>query len=992
MKHRNPLIPLFGWIAINATILPAVRAAEGAPPATSSPPFGSLEGQVSNQATRAFLEGASLAIEGTSIATASGRQGEFRLDGIPPGRHVLVADYTGLDPQRIPVTIAAGAATKADVVFRSDVYVMEKLQVDGLREGTAKAVMLQREAPNVKSVVSSDTFGNIADGNVGDLLQHLPGVSADYVGAEVRTVRIRGIAPNLNSVSIDGTRLASSQSAGTGRQFEFETAALGSIETIEVTKAPTPEMDADSIGGSVNLRTKSAFDRSRERRIRFSAAVTYGAENKVPDYTQWGKSGSFEYSEVFGSARPLGVVVNLAYHLANEGTTTTISTYENKVADPVYTSAFTGPRPAPGPRTRTTSGVKFDFRVAPRTTLSLGATFNRFEEQSHPRVFLIQTQAAIAVFNAAGVRTAGAIKPDYTNLVTEALQTTNTFANIQVQHVTKKGLTYQVTPGLRHDLGDLKIDADASLSRSSTNYDIGNTTTRLTNIGWRLTRATPEDRYPKYVQTAGSDMYNLNNYGNYQFTREFRDGADRIEGGQVNLRKSLPAREYPLMLKAGLRYRAHSRRVNRYQQAYTYIGTDPLSKFLDPGWNYSAPVVGYRSPPYQSSYVTADILKSSPQQFSENIANTISFPLLNALQAREEIGAGYVLGNLTLGKLDLLAGVRFEGTRVEGRGPKQEITREEAARRAAFTGPLTNDEIIRRTRAEYGGRQKAEGSYDDAFPSVHLRYRPTRAALLRASWSTSIGRPEFGDIIPLTRVDHVAQTVTSTNTRLKPQYSHNYDLSAEYYFEPIGVVSAGFFRKNIKDFIFSSRGRLIGAGSDNGFGGDYNGYELISSANGGAGKVQGYELNYTQHFSFLPGFWSGFGLNTNYSRMTTSGNYASGGTTTQSTNEIAGFVPETANVALSYGKYGFSLRLEWTLRSSFLDAYSTDPSRLSYNYERKFYNIKASYRLTRHYEVYFTGLNVTNEPSRNRYWGVPSRYRDFFEDTPRYYLGVNGNY
>ena len=132
------------------------------------------------------------------------------------------------------------------------------------------AIARQREAINVKNVVAADSFGNIADGNIGDFLQQMPGITAVYVGADVRSVQIRGIDGALNSVTMDGDRVASSQSASTGRTFEFEQASLNNIETIEVTKAPTPDMDADSIGGNVNIVSKSAFDRHQPRMFNYS--------------------------------------------------------------------------------------------------------------------------------------------------------------------------------------------------------------------------------------------------------------------------------------------------------------------------------------------------------------------------------------------------------------------------------------------------------------------------------------------------------------------------------------------------------------------------------------------------------------------------------------------------------------------------------------------------------------------------------------------------
>lgn len=127
----------------------------------------------------------------------------------------------------------------------------------------------------------------------------------------------------------------------------------------------------------------------------------------------------------------------------------------------------------------------------------------------------------------------------------------------------------------------------------------------------------------------------------------------------------------------------------------------------------------------------------------------------------------------------------------------QAITPEERARRAAFTGPLTDDEIRRRTLAEYSWRQRREGDYQDVLPGVHFKWSPFSRLITRLSYATNIGRPGIGQLIPRTNVNFENQTVSTSNPSLKPQTADNFDLAVEYYFEPAGVVSAGVFLKEI---------------------------------------------------------------------------------------------------------------------------------------------------------------------------------------------------
>src|SRR5688572_25766604 len=305
---------------------------------------GIVRGRVMNAATGDYLPGAIVSVVGTDITVTTDFGGNFRLPRVPAGQQQLRVEYTGLDPQTMPVSVEAGQPRDlGEIGLTSEVYQLQKVVVAGLREGTALAITQQRLSENVRNVVAADTFGNISDGNPGDLLQYMPGVSAEYVGNEVRTIQIRGMPPEAGSVTMDGTRMASSQSANLGREFEYETASLGNIETIELNKALLPDMEADAVSGSVNLRTKSPLDGSPERRIAFNIGITLDPENNVPGYSDRGMSGSLRYSEVFGKKRNLGAVFSSSYHKSDSPAIRVDSRYQTTTEEPAYTFQVTGP-------------------------------------------------------------------------------------------------------------------------------------------------------------------------------------------------------------------------------------------------------------------------------------------------------------------------------------------------------------------------------------------------------------------------------------------------------------------------------------------------------------------------------------------------------------------------------------------------------------------------------------------------------------------------
>ena len=130
-------------------------------------------------------------------------------------------------------------------------------------EGEALATNEQRFAANIKNVVATDAFGDIAEGNVAEFMKFLPGVAIDYSDAMPLSIGLRGMDPSLTEVSADGGQMANATSTGTSRKFDFTQSSINNIARIEVYKVPTPATSASSLSGSVNMVSKSSFERSR---------------------------------------------------------------------------------------------------------------------------------------------------------------------------------------------------------------------------------------------------------------------------------------------------------------------------------------------------------------------------------------------------------------------------------------------------------------------------------------------------------------------------------------------------------------------------------------------------------------------------------------------------------------------------------------------------------------------------------------------------------
>jgi TonB-dependent receptor len=258
----------------------------------------------------------------------------------------------------------------------------------------------------------------------------------------------------------------------------------------------------------------------------------------------------------------------------------------------------------------------------------------------------------------------------------------------------------------------------------------------------------------------------------------------------------------------------------------------------------------------------------------------------------------------------------------------------------------------------------------------------------RASYSTSIGRAPIASLIPTVNVSDSAQTISLANTALKPQHSDNFDLNLEYYFEPVGLFSVSGFLKEVSGFIYTDSSQFVPIGPNNGFEGLYGNYQIVTTANGGSARYRGVEFSYQQQFTFLPGFLRGLGVNANFTRLSTKGDY--GGTV--ATTQVAGFRPKTANFALSYqlNRFRFSAQANWV--DTYLISVSTNAASITYESPRTFVSAKFSYRVTPRTIVYLNLDNVTKEPVNNRYTGYSDRTSITRQLYPSVGFGVQGRF
>ena len=248
---------------------------------------GTISGRVLNATNGQYLKNARVTVEGTTLEALTGEFGEYRISGVPAGAVTVRATYGALPPVSLTVAVTAGTGNEQNFnvgtvgVGQGDVVKLDEFVVSETRETNAAAIATteQRYAPNMKSVVSSDAFGDVNEGNVGEFLKYLPGITVDYVAADVRTISVGGFASNFTGVNVNGNRMASAVSGNTDRVFELEQVSINNIARAEVTRVPTADQPMDTLGGSVNLISKSAFEQSQPS-LQYKTNVNIPNENR----------------------------------------------------------------------------------------------------------------------------------------------------------------------------------------------------------------------------------------------------------------------------------------------------------------------------------------------------------------------------------------------------------------------------------------------------------------------------------------------------------------------------------------------------------------------------------------------------------------------------------------------------------------------------------------------------------------------------------------
>ena len=281
---------------------------------------GVISGSVVSTATRNGLQGATVSVPAQGRTEFTDNAGLFLLQGVTPGTVEIVVSYSAFEERRVTVTVRPGATARVEVEMKpAQAIVMDRFTVATVREGQALAITEQRNALNVKSVTALDEWGVLPTQNVGELVSRLPGIT--FTTDEdnlINNVSIGGLPASYTRLNIDG--LSSTGVGGDGRTATLHSFSGSMYEQVEVIAGQTPDKRADSLGGQLNLKTRSPLAMAERRRFSYTASGRY--------FPSWSKRNfavserplrpdfSAAYTEVFSvgkGVRNLGIAVTASY-------------------------------------------------------------------------------------------------------------------------------------------------------------------------------------------------------------------------------------------------------------------------------------------------------------------------------------------------------------------------------------------------------------------------------------------------------------------------------------------------------------------------------------------------------------------------------------------------------------------------------------------------------------------------------------------------------
>jgi len=841
----------------------------------------SISGTVKDNLNGDKLIGANVFIQGTSLGAATANNGQYQINNVGLGTYTVKVSYIGYQSKEIEITLSKAKNYVQDFNLNYTTVEGKTVVVTAQAKGQMDAINRQLKAKSIKNIVSSDRIQELPDANAAESVARIPGVSIRREGGEGNKVVIRGLSPKYNKITVNGTNIASTDEDN--RSADLGMISQYMLEGIEVTKAGTPDQEADVLGGTVNFILKKAAPGFH------SNLVTQGMKNYLKNTNDDDKI-VMSLSNRFFNDR-IGILGQIDSENRNRSSHNLGASYSNSwlgnaELDSLNPLSFQGLTLTDMTRLndRTNTLFVIDVKI-PKGNISYSGLNSEIDKEEISYADNYALPSEIRHYN-----------------------TGQTNSNINVITETWK-YEQSLFPTLIGLFGDdyktysLKLDLFKSYSLSKNDR-----TSILYNFRERY--AYTENVNNKSLETIQNYLVNDKAgafYDRYDYNENFTNESESSYGANLqfdfNLNNKVSGN-----IKMGFKERIKERDHDHDQEysAFTYVAIQDkrdstinkfpwLDEYADPG-DWYITYKAFWDPDYDAgNFLNGDYETIDSLGVLHTIGPAADLEKMNALfnwyrndnhftdatyheeimhhyhktnsliydySGKEDYNAKYIMADMNIGsKLNLITGLRFEKNKTTYRsfkGMQNTLPHYNAA---------GSDSISIHTR---------NNSY--SLPSLFLKYEPNDWLILRYASTNTLTRPDYADIIPLYNYLGSSGGVLYRNRFLEPGVSKNQDYVVAFNSNKLGLLSLSYFTKNIDGMIYSSGKRYIVEGTANSLYGlpHYTDKKFINDFklnNPYAVKLEGFEIDYQTRFWYLPGMLSGLVFNTNYTRTTSQVKY-----------------------------------------------------------------------------------------------------------------------
>lgn len=828
---------------------------------------------------------------------------------------------------------------------------LEEILVVGQKASQAASIDQERASDALKSIVASDQIGNFPDQNVAESLQRLPGLSVTRDQGEGRFPVVRGADPNFNAITVNGVRVPSP--VGSERSVPLDVIPADLLESLEVTKSLTPDIDGDSIGGSINIRSLTAFDRD-------GFSLQFRGEGRYNEQSgETSPKGSVTWTNLFDvgtGSENFGIAASVSFSEREAES-------DNIEADgpPELTTDTTGDFFAYGEleqrayeisRDRIGATLSFDYRPTDNASYYLKLLRSDFED--------VETRRRNEVGFGRGDLVAGTLG-----------DTTGQFTDTRVdrEYRTRK-IDQTISSYL---LGGENVSEnwtiDYSVAYSTAETDVKNRIDATFRTGGIDIGYEAGPTFARYINPE-ADFFSGDAFPLEDLELRQQDTEDDETAIRLNFERLLDWGGKPASVKFGGAIRSRDKSANEDREVFddfTALGGSPfLTQFVESTQqDFDHGVFG----PRISADGLADYFFSNLDTLRAtglDTGGTNEDSNVGDYESSEDVTALYLMGTVDLSdSVRLIGGVRYEDTDFETQGRVVDIENETAA-----LAPVVSN------------------SYSNVLPSIHLRWDASDTVVFRASYAASLVRPLFNQ--SAARLINDDGDVVVGNPELDPIEAQAVDVSIAWYPDGSQVaVGAGLFYKQLDNFIVAAD--VLGVDPDFPVSTGFS--EVITSINGEDADLVGVEVYYQQSFDNLPAPWDGFLISANAAFIDSEADLGAfrGGEKIPLPRQS----DTVGNLSIGYEKHRWSVRASLAYRDAYLDLLEdpTDSAADYYAREHTQLDFTVKYDLTDLLTIYLEHSNANDEPLSVVYGGSSSRFlRQYEVYGSTTALGIQGNF